>query len=239
MDTYKSIRILLLTLLFLFVVSVLYMERPKQFAYAINIASRNTEMKSTYFEIYDKSTEATCNRLIVVKPFDWYILARFGDIFILNQITDRCDASSTPSSKIIDSDTFENVCVASSMVDIIDSYANARVVRIPFRMGDVKFNILDALNMLANGYLPDPSNNEAYQNGLTALDTKNIVSDTADINKIRKRRSPNTYILPNNNNLSRDDIDRILEMMVVAREELARRRAEEQKKRTTAAPAEN
>lgn len=146
-------RLIMVLLAFLFAALVLYTESPGQFAYAIGIASKKSQIEDSYFEIYDKSSETVCNRLIVVKPFDWYILSRHGSAYVLNQTTNNCNDSSTPAAKIIDSDMFENVCLPHTMADIIDSFSVETPVQVPYKITGVKFNILDALNCLSSGYL--------------------------------------------------------------------------------------
>lgn len=48
------------------------------------IASEKSEFDLTYFIIYDRSTETVCDRLICVKPFDWWVYAKNGDVLIFN-----------------------------------------------------------------------------------------------------------------------------------------------------------
>lgn len=223
------IRIIVTILLFVFIVSTIYIERPRQFSYAIGEASKKTRIQQFYFEIYDKSTQHNCNRLIIIKPFDWHILARFNEVFILNQSNIECNNRSTPASRIIDSDVFENVCVSSVFVEILDDYMTIVPNKIPFSVDGMQFTILEALNILGDGYLPISDKNAYVNDNIINYDN----SDDKTTTKLREKRSinnPRSMKLTRSYDRRRDD--RIAELNRIARKELDKLEAEKKLNKT-------
>nr|WOZ57667.1 PIF-4 [Menippe mercenaria nudivirus] len=139
----------------------------------IEQASKETQFKPTYFEIYEKSNES-CNRLIVVQPFKWHIWAINGQVYLLNESNQTCPINYTPavlvpSNKSDDTtnQVFKEVCVNMVFNNIVNSYTANRPVEVPYEIENLqaqegKFTILDALNFLFTKYItmdpPDAKN---------------------------------------------------------------------------------
>jgi hypothetical protein len=175
-----------------------------QLSQTINEASEATQLKSTAFEIYDRSTEDYCNRLIVVKPFDWFIWAIGGQVWLLNDTNLEAPLGMTSATKIpnINNDdyTFETRNLNVQLSDIFDSYREVtevgklRPVRIEFKLEDLqsqpkRFTVLDALNYLFREYITMDSPEETadkqrrHQNKLVnVLDQYCLQTKSAPLN---------------------------------------------------------
>ena len=161
----------------------------------IMIASKETQFGSNYFEIYAKPNEdGICNRLIIVKPFEWQFWAKGGQIYILVDTNFHCPPNYTPAAlvpNIIESSSstyeFKSTCIHILLEDIISSYTNTITpVKISFDITKLqqqseKFTIIDALNNLFNGYLTmdPPSRDEKIYNKNTIINHKLINQDFA------------------------------------------------------------
>lgn len=142
---------------------ILNKEGKKQITYAIAKASEKNFITSSYFEIYDKSTSGQCNRLIVVKPFNWTILSRFGEVFILDEGEHECVESTTRAVKVtgINDAILTNVCIGSLYIEVLDTFQHVDMIQISYNLPiSNKFTVLDALNILSQqGYLHVVDNN--------------------------------------------------------------------------------
>lgn len=111
-----------------------------------------TEFSLTAFEIYDRSTEKICDRLIIVRPFDWYILALNNELLILNPevFTSICPRDSASAIRIDGNERYTEICLnARSNESVVSSYTNSsRHFHISFDIAGNKFTVLSAINML-------------------------------------------------------------------------------------------
>ena len=121
---------------------LVYKAKPTLIEEQINLASKESQFGSTYFEIYDKSSEGgMCNRLIITKPFEWSFWAIDGNIYTLVDTNFRCPQNSTPAALVPNNIEFATtstyefkcVCIHSLLEDIISSYTNTiSPVIVPF-----------------------------------------------------------------------------------------------------------
>lgn len=139
------------------------MNKNDLFSYQIETISRNTQFKTTKLTIYDKSYGSRCNRLIVIEPFYWIVLAVNSEVYILNAGVEECppnyaNAIVIPKENV---NNFNSVCIKNTTSDWIDLYSkNSTVYSEVYeieqikRGGDVKkFTIIDALNYLFSKYI--------------------------------------------------------------------------------------
>lgn len=153
---------------------------------------KKSEFEPTIFKIYDKSSEAVCNRLIVVDPFHWYIWAVRGELYILNPEGGiRCQPNSTPAIRVY-ATQFVETCLTLDMNSILRSYtANILPKIVPYTIDGTTFTIFSALNILMKDYVTfdkelDQSNDAQSRSGrplssermvkITTRSTKNIQS---------------------------------------------------------------
>ncbi|ATY70221.1 19 kDa protein [Tomelloso virus] len=120
----------------------------------IDEAAQQSAFTPTIFKIYDKSTSTVCNRLIVVSPFDWYIWACRGELYIINPEGGiKCAANTTPAIQVL-ADQFLETCLKLNVNSILDSYVNGQVPYIAhYSIETTTFTILSALNLLMKEYI--------------------------------------------------------------------------------------
>lgn len=107
----------------------------------------------TIMQIYDRSTEEKCNRLIIVRPFNWHLWAINNNLYILNpQITKAiCPNMSTPAIQVINDTTFQEICLKLNFTAIIDHYTNSETIEpytFEYTIKDNTFTVLTAINWL-------------------------------------------------------------------------------------------
>lgn len=119
----------------------------------LNNAVKTSEYKPTMFEIYDKSSEDVCDRLIIIKPFDWYLWNTNDELYVLNPENGMfCGAGSTPAIRILKSD-FIKCCLKVDFDSIIRSYKQSTKHVIEYDMDKTVFTIFTALNILCKKYI--------------------------------------------------------------------------------------
>lgn len=120
----------------------------------IDEAVLRAEYTPTIFKIYDKSTDEICNRFIVVSPFDWYIWACRGELYILNPESGiKCSPNTTPAVQVL-KDQFLETCLKLNLNSILDVYVNGKTPYIvPYEIESTTFTILSALNILMKEYI--------------------------------------------------------------------------------------
>jgi hypothetical protein len=123
----------------------------------IDRAVQDSEYNPTEFYIYDKSTERVCNRLIQIKPFDWYVWATGKDLYILNQEGGiSCGPASTPVIRVL-KDHFIETCLKIDYDSILRGYtgeeSNATLKVVPYTIESRTFTILSALNILVKDWI--------------------------------------------------------------------------------------
>lgn len=112
-----------------------------------------SEYNPTFMQIYDRSTEEECNRLIIVRPFNWYLWAINDNLYILNpQITKAiCPNMSTPAIQVVNENTFQEICLKLSLTAILDHYTNSETIEpytFEYTIENNTFTVLTAINWL-------------------------------------------------------------------------------------------
>lgn len=189
---------------------------PRIFETAIENASQKTQFKTTYFEIYDKSSEGVCDRLIIVQPFKWHIWAVNGLVYLLNESNKQCPMNYTPTILVpntkgdLTTQVFEDKCINRVFNNIITNYTDTIIpAKVPYEITELqqeesKFTVLDALNFLVTKYITmdAPESPETFRlhdkydklktDKLCALNTQKLnglsvdISNTTDIRGIRR-----------------------------------------------------
>lgn len=121
-------------------------------------AEVNTRWQPAYFLIYDASTPTECNRLVKIMPFEWYVWATKGRVFVLeNTLGNICPLGTLPALQVTpDPETFVHICLSVTLDGIMTLYGG-----IPHKVFyDItqsavpnKFTVLDCLNILFDGYI--------------------------------------------------------------------------------------
>lgn len=149
-----ALRIVLFAITQVFALGALFAlyraNRKTRFANSVNVAVKESAFSPTYFKIYDKSSKTVCDRLINVQPFDWYVWACRGELYIINpEGRISCGAGSTPVIRITTRSLIET-CLKLDYDSLILSYQrNAKQRVIPYTITDTKrFTILSALNLM-------------------------------------------------------------------------------------------
>lgn len=119
-------------------------------SYAVDKSSYNP----TIFKIYDKSTKVSCNRLIVVEPFSWFLWAINGKLYILNPEGGiSCSNTNTPAIQVT-ATKFIEVCLNLNYTSILDMYMLNVIPRIiNYEIKTQTFTILTALNLLTEDWV--------------------------------------------------------------------------------------
>lgn len=123
----------------------------------VDHAAREAAFTSSVFEIYDKSSATVCDRLIVVRPFDWTVWACRGSLYILNPEggSQRSVAGHTAAVRVY-ADRFVETSLALSYDAIINAYSRkngAKIKHVPYEIRGSKFTILTALDALAEKWI--------------------------------------------------------------------------------------
>lgn len=151
----------------------------------INEAVTKAEYTPTVFKIYDKSTTKICNRLIIIAPFDWYVWACRGELYILNPESGiRCSPSSTPAVRVF-ADHFVETCLQLDFNSIIDVYTRGQIpTMIPYEITETTFTILSALNILMKKWITFDKETDPIVklNHLPTNDTTTTTTTTATTN---------------------------------------------------------
>lgn len=127
----------------------------------VQTASNSTQFHTSYFLVYDRSTTDTCDRLILIEPFSWIVLAKNKKVYVVSDMSFDCPIGSFSATKIHKNDKmFEYVCMNGSVVNLIERYKNQnnQIFKIPFdieklQVTTTRFTILDALNYLFKTYI--------------------------------------------------------------------------------------
>nr|AHW98269.1 PIF-4 [Nilaparvata lugens endogenous nudivirus] len=117
-------------------------------------ASIESEFNATIFQIYDRSTPKQCDRLIRIRPFDWYVWAVCGELYILNpEGVTQCGPGSTPAIQVF-AEQFAEKCLSLNYDSILNPYIRLPAKHIDYSIGDTKtFTILSALNILVKKWI--------------------------------------------------------------------------------------
>ena len=121
----------------------------------IDLAVETSEYNPTEFLIYDKSTKDVCNRLIHIKPFDWYVWATGKELYILNPEGGiSCGSGNTPAVRVL-KNQFIETCLKIDYDSILRGYMNDEAVLkvVPYQIETRTFTILSALNILVKDWI--------------------------------------------------------------------------------------
>lgn len=121
----------------------------------VNDAVGKSAFRPTEFLIYDNSTEDSCDRLIVVEPFVWYLWACDDNLWILNPEGGvYCGANSCPAVRVTRTDFIET-CLKLHVDSIVTAYKKKPLFRIPYDIdkNETRFTILSAINILVKDWL--------------------------------------------------------------------------------------
>lgn len=142
----------------------------------IDEAVQQAKFAPTIFKIYDKSTSDVCNRLIVVAPFDWYIWACRGELYVVNPEGGiRCSPDTTPAVRVF-ADQFVETCLKLNMSSILEAYTNGKIPKIvPYEINDTTFTVLSALNILMKKWV-------TFDKNITANTSMRLLQDDDDTN---------------------------------------------------------
>lgn len=157
-----------LFLLCIVILLILYFNKSTILTNVAKESSLASRFSPTVFKIYDNPITGECDRLIIIKPFDWYILAKGGRVYILNQTTYDCPQNATPSVLVPQSVNEVNInyeflhtCLDINFRDIVDIYRNSSFIKeytLPYDLQSLwsvkdRFTVLDALNYLFQHYI--------------------------------------------------------------------------------------
>jgi len=144
----------------------------------INLATRNSQLHPTVFRIFDKSTPEHCDRFIVIKPFDWYVWAINGRVYIINIEGDtNCNPGTSPIIEV-HTDHFTEGCLDISLNTLLEYYTSVcEPIEKTYQIESDTFTILSALNILFKEYIP-----------LTAPDTVQQTTNQIITSDVVKRR---------------------------------------------------
>lgn len=125
--------------------------------------SSQFNFQPTFLEIYEQSTRAKCNRLIVMRPYEWGFWAINGHCYVLNALQEFDCPSRTSPTLIFDALTTRLsdpniVCIPLDYNVVKSEYSSHGPPIINhFNIEDVqnrgKFTIYDALNYLMKYYI--------------------------------------------------------------------------------------
>jgi len=121
----------------------------------IKRAAAESEFKQCEFVVYDKSSNYICDRLIIVKPFDWMIWNTRNILFIINpERPMTCGFNNVGAIRIL-RDTMYESCLNVTLKNLINSYTSSEysglvVKHIPYNIGDKTFTVLSAINTLVS-----------------------------------------------------------------------------------------
>lgn len=175
----------------------------------MNESTDKANFEPSYFEVYDKSTENFCNRLIIVQPFSWYILARNGNVYVITDMQFNCPIGTTTATKLHrDQDKFMYTCLNGTLNVLIDSFKKSAqlyykeifdIENLQSTKG--KFTVLDALNYLFTKYInitneEDDDVDLRYNNLTNPVSVVKTINDkfTFDISNKKKRLVKRTPI---------------------------------------------
>jgi len=132
-------------------------------------AFTESDFQQTEYWIYDRGGQSdNCDRLIVVRPFEWYLLNTNKQLFLVDP--DRpinCGANKVSALRIL-RDSLIECCLDlsfDSLLQLYDRKDSVPFVRIPFTIKDNHFTIYTAINELALNYLdfePNPKSLHSF-----------------------------------------------------------------------------
>lgn len=140
--------------------ALIYMLAAKQslgVAALMQDAAKRSAFSPTVFEIYDRSSKDTCDRFIIVMPFEWYIWSCRGRVLILNPEGGvRCSAGKMSAVRVTPSAEFVETCVDANLATLVDVYrSTGKHYTVPYELAPdtTTFTVLSALNILAEEWI--------------------------------------------------------------------------------------
>ncbi|ABO45420.1 unknown [Gryllus bimaculatus nudivirus] len=151
---YNIVIIIILIISFIFMVVFTYLKNKMGNIHEIiNEAVNSSEYSPTVFLIYDKSSSNNCNRLIQILPFDWYVWAIQGELYILNaEGIYSCPPDNTASIRVFE-DQFVETCLGINYDNLLQTYKRLPYVSVPYEITSTTFTIFSALNILVKKYV--------------------------------------------------------------------------------------
>ncbi|UDM55414.1 Pif-4 [Phenacoccus solenopsis nudivirus] len=221
MDTVKVVYVVLMIFIIGYILfyAVLANSRLLPLRDIVKRAFDESDLKQTEYWIYDKTVDADCDRLIIVKPFDWYLLNVNRQLFVLEpERPINCTPSQMSALRILRS-SFIECCLGVNLETLLASYVQPNIVpfvRVPYTIKADRFTVLTAINELCKKYIdfePDIKNSVAlghveniyslhnrgfnmsmsmYANNTEKTTTMRPIEEVV-VNETRNRRSPQAY----------------------------------------------
>lgn len=119
----------------------------------VDRAASESSFSPTVFRIYDRSSADICDRLICIMPFDWWVWACRGELYILNPEGGiKCATGNTPAVRVF-SDQFVEVCLSLEYDSLLSGYTTLPCKIVPYKITTSVFTILSALNILVKRWV--------------------------------------------------------------------------------------
>lgn len=122
----------------------------------IERATAASAFKVTNFAIYDQSTLDICNRLIIVEPFQWYILNRGTRLYVLTtEMQLRCASNTIAAVNISPDGRYNSLCMPGNINVLLQEYRKYKRFDVPYELplpnidGTVIFTIFSAIRLLS------------------------------------------------------------------------------------------
>lgn len=166
----------------------------------INEAEEKSKFSPTIYEIYDKSNENICDRLIIVFPFMWFIWAYRGDLYILcPEDGTECGNNSTSAVRVTKKE-FRKICLHTKFENLVESYKRQPKTIVEYEISEERFTIITALNSLLENFITfsDKDNIDSVTNNSHLkyiYKTKGKKLKPEEISKLLFHKSPNHHSL--------------------------------------------
>lgn len=129
------------------------------------VAEFNSKYSPTVYEIYDKSNETTCDRLIVVQPFQWFIWAIKGELYVLcPENGNECGLNSVSAIRFT-KNSFQKICLHLNFTNLYEGYKRETKKLVPYEITSERFTVITAINYLLTKFITfeDDSNIDTDQ----------------------------------------------------------------------------
>ena len=161
----------------------------------VDYAVEKSAFAPTVFQIYDRSTNRVCDRLIIVRPFDWTVWACRGELYVLNPESGfSCGPNTTPAVRVY-AEQFVPICLKIPYDSILNHYRSRPCKHVPYEFDGPTFTILSALNILVRDWI--------YFN----LEVTKTSNDDSYYRRYKKRDRRSTTNTDGNNSDDDDDDD--------------------------------
>lgn len=133
----------------------------------------------TVLIIYDNSTDKTCDRLINIQPFNWWVWACNNELYVLNPEGGiQCPNNSSPAVRILDNQYIET-CMNVNFDAILTIYKKYKphIINYTIPTNTQTFTILSALNLLVKKYVTFDVTNNSNRRNLIYIDNENSAND--------------------------------------------------------------